>query len=192
MKAQITADESHCFQSAVADVVPLANRHSSLGTPCKQKKAVKPHRRQAAAPMNHTVPCWTPQLSDAPTSQLGPETPLFHASPGLQQQRIKRLKQGGFPIERQIDLHGYSVAQSHGMLHPFLLHAQRDGLRLVLVIHGKGEQARLKNALAQSLPQHPTVLAFCSAAPKHGGTGAAYVLLRAITSPPKPTLEPQA
>ncbi|MGD8310820.1 MAG: Smr/MutS family protein, partial [Chromatiales bacterium] len=50
----------------------------------------------------------------------------------------------------------------------------------VRIIHGKGGvrgQPVLKQKVDQWLPQHPDVLALCSAPSWDGGTGAAYVLL---------------
>ena len=67
----------------------------------------------------------------------------------------------------------------------FIEESYQYGLRSVLIIHGKGEskadQARgsiLKGCVDQWLRDLETVLAFHSAQPRDGGTGAAYVLLR--------------
>jgi len=53
----------------------------------------------------------------------------------------------------------------------------------VQIIHGKGlsnqtQPPLLKNQVNRWLRCHPAVLAFCSAQPKDGGTGALYVLLK--------------
>ena len=56
-------------------------------------------------------------------------------------------------------------------------------LRCAHIIHGKGyrsgeRQPVLKRKVNYWLRLRPDVLAFCSATPRDGGTGAVYVLLR--------------
>jgi len=56
-------------------------------------------------------------------------------------------------------------------------------VRCVRVVHGKASGASDKPALLKSrvnswLRQHPEVLGFASCQPRHGGTGAVYVLLK--------------
>jgi DNA-nicking Smr family endonuclease len=63
----------------------------------------------------------------------------------------------------------------------FLAACKRNGIRHVLMIHGKGRSNRkpiLKNKLNHWLRQTDDVLAFCSAMSKDGSSGALYVLLR--------------
>jgi len=55
--------------------------------------------------------------------------------------------------------------------------------RCIKIIHGKGrgskgKQPVLKNRLNYWLQQRDDILAFCSARPVDGGTGAVYVLLK--------------
>jgi DNA-nicking Smr family endonuclease len=54
-----------------------------------------------------------------------------------------------------------------------------------MVIHGKafsqsGQQPVLKSYVNDWLRQLPQVLAFCSAQPKDGGSGALYILIKQI------------
>ena len=61
--------------------------------------------------------------------------------------------------------------------------AQARGHRCLLVIHGKGYYSSsgepiLKNLLKNWLPLQPDVIAFHSAKPKDGGTGAIYLLIK--------------
>jgi DNA-nicking Smr family endonuclease len=86
-------------------------------------------------------------------------------------------------IERKIDLHGLTLDESADQLHLFINQARSAGLRMILLIHGKGhqasgERATLKSAVAHWLRNDPRILAFKSALPHHGGTGALYVLLK--------------
>ncbi|TAN48026.1 MAG: DNA mismatch repair protein MutS [Methylococcaceae bacterium] len=108
---------------------------------------------------------------------------LEHRRSGAQQRVMHRLRQGRFAIERDLDLHGATVMEARRLLPGFLARAQSDGVRCVRIIHGKGyrspeQRPVLKSLLDQWLPQCGEVLAYCSALPKHGGTGAVYVLLR--------------
>ena len=86
-------------------------------------------------------------------------------------------------IEAKIDLHGLIVDEARDKLARFLSSSVRHSHKCVLIIHGKGAKAattkpKIKNMVNGWLRQHPSVLAFCSAIPKHGGTGAVYVLLK--------------
>lgn len=114
--------------------------------------------------------------------KIGAEDKLFYSTAGIQQQQLKRLKQGRLTIEARLDLHGHTVEQCHAALAHFIAHCQQQACRTVLIIHGKGnsQYAILKSALNQTLRHHPAILAFCSAKAQHGGSGAMYVLLKSI------------
>ena len=93
----------------------------------------------------------------------------------------KQLQKGQFAIDDKLDLHNLTVEEARTMVAVFLQQASAQGSRCVLIIHGKGRDINapiLKNKVKQWLPQSEYVLAFCSCLPKHGGTGAVYVLLR--------------
>ncbi len=94
----------------------------------------------------------------------------------------RKLRRGQFRLEATLDLHGLTVEQAYQTCRQFLQQQQRDDLRCVRVIHGKGyhstQGARLKNAVAHWLPQWSVVLACCPAREADGGSGAVYVLLR--------------
>ena len=67
----------------------------------------------------------------------------------------------------------------------FIEECYQYGLRSVLIVHGKGESKAdstrgsiLKGCVDKWLRDLKTVLAFHSAQPRDGGTGAVYVLLR--------------
>ncbi|VAW62865.1 hypothetical protein MNBD_GAMMA08-664, partial [hydrothermal vent metagenome] len=71
------------------------------------------------------------------------------------------------------------------MLLAFLDHAQQQSFKLVRIVHGKGhhsntDQPVLKAMVNKWLRSIPEVLAFVSAIPKDGGTGAVYVLLKIL------------
>jgi DNA-nicking Smr family endonuclease len=116
-------------------------------------------------------------------SPVKPEESLFFARSGLQQRTLKQLKRGDMRIEARLDLHGETITEAGILLTQFLDQAQAEGCRYVIVIHGKGHRSSegkpiLKAQVNHWLRECPAVLAFCSAQPKHGGTGAVYVLLK--------------
>ena len=76
-----------------------------------------------------------------------------------------------------------TVQEAMLALQRFVSRCKASGLKYVLIIHGKGRENSepiLKNKLNHWLRELPTVLAFCSALKKDGGTGAMYVLLKNI------------
>ena len=56
---------------------------------------------------------------------------------GLDSRTQRRLFRGDFPIERRVDLHGYSAARAEIKLQSFIEDASLTGCRCLLVITGK-------------------------------------------------------
>jgi DNA-nicking Smr family endonuclease len=97
---------------------------------------------------------------------------------------LRKLRRGHYSIQARLDLHGMTAPVAKAALTGFLQSCQNAGHRCVLVIHGKGlgsfqKRPVLKGKLNTWLQRRDDVLAFCSARPVDGGTGAVYVLLRA-------------
>ncbi len=108
---------------------------------------------------------------------------LVYRRDGVQQAVLRKLRRGQFQVGAALDLHGMTVAAAREALAAFLQRARRDSLNCVRIIHGKGNGSRhrgpvLKQKINHWLRQRDEVLAFCSARPMDGGTGAIYVLLR--------------
>lgn len=95
---------------------------------------------------------------------------------------LKRLAQGQYAAQDELDLHHASAASAAALLRRFLHDARDSGAHCVRVIHGKGLNSEgvpvLKNLCDRLLRQRGDVLAFHSAPPGQGGTGAVLVLLR--------------
>jgi DNA-nicking Smr family endonuclease len=109
---------------------------------------------------------------------------LSFRRPGLKPADFRRLRRGEFSIAGDIDLHGLSASQAHAELAAFISAAVARGRRCVRVVHGKGLRSGpggpvIKRRIGRWLRQRDEVLAFASARPMDGGTGAIYVLLRA-------------
>ncbi|MDD3762677.1 MAG: Smr/MutS family protein [Nevskiales bacterium] len=109
---------------------------------------------------------------------------LIYRAPGLQDGVFRRLRRRHYRIEKVLDLHGMNRAQARIAVNEFLGSCVDAGTRCVRIIHGKGNGSPnsgpiLKRLLDGWLRKRKDVLAFCSAQPVDGGSGAVYVLLRA-------------
>ncbi len=99
---------------------------------------------------------------------------------------IRKLKRGEIAYEASLDLHGKKKEEAKQLVKNFIDQSRKYGNRCVLIVHGRGIHSKdnipiLKDSLKiwlsnNSIGKH--ILAFCSATPKDGGTGAIYVLLR--------------
>ncbi|MBP7002416.1 Smr/MutS family protein [Amaricoccus sp.] len=119
-----------------------------------------------------------------------PHGALAEAGPHMDRRRFERLRRGRMEPEARLDLHGMTLERAHGALTGFILGAQASGLRLVLVITGKGREGdplaphrrgALRHAAPHWLAAPPLggkVLQVAPAHFRHGGGGAYYVYLR--------------
>jgi DNA-nicking Smr family endonuclease len=101
----------------------------------------------------------------------------------IPEQTLIRLRRGHFAVDAEIDLHGLTAAEAKAALREFLAAAVQRHLSCIRIIHGKGRGSGprgpvLKNVVNQWLQRIDVVLAFGSARPIDGGSGAIYVLLR--------------
>jgi len=104
-------------------------------------------------------------------------------APGVNRAQLHELRAGKVHVEETLDLHGDTVERGIARLREFLATASRIR-RCVLVVHGKGTHsehgAPLREAVLSELlgPCSGFVHALASAAPRDGGDGATYILLR--------------
>ena len=109
---------------------------------------------------------------------------------GVSRETLTRLEKGEFPICAHLDLHGMPLDDARLAVDEFLVSQQKRGHRCVLLITGKGKnslggRAVLREHVPAWLARGPSsrrVLAFVSARPCDGGTGALVVLMRAGSS----------
>lgn len=106
-------------------------------------------------------------------------------APGIDRKHLARLRRGDVEVDLRLDLHGLVAAEARRALRAELERASKAGLRCLLVIHGRGLHsegfALLREGVMEWLTAPPLaglVMAFASARPEHGGSGATYVLLR--------------
>lgn len=129
-----------------------------------------------------------------PSFDLKPDVRQAVASAPLQMDHkaFGKLKRGKLSPEAKLDLHGMTLAQAHPSLVRFVTDAYASGLRLVLVITGKGKRGvddgpipRQVGVLRHQVPQWlrqapigPIILQVSEAHVRHGGSGAYYIYLR--------------
>jgi DNA-nicking Smr family endonuclease len=117
---------------------------------------------------------------DPADMEVGEE--LSYLKAGLSPRLLRRLKRGQFSIADEIDLHQMTASVARTAVKLFLDENKRGGRLCVKIIHGKGlrsgaEGPILKRLVDGMLRQRADVLAFASAKPSEGGTGAVIVLL---------------
>jgi DNA-nicking Smr family endonuclease len=106
-------------------------------------------------------------------------------APGLNPELAERLRQGAFPVQDYIDLHGLGRDEARVAVDEFVRGSRVKGYRSVLIVHGRGLGSRdqvpvLKKVVVDALSRkrfRSQVLGFCTARPVDGGAGALYVLL---------------
>ncbi|QKT02343.1 Smr/MutS family protein [Ectothiorhodospiraceae bacterium 2226] len=172
----INEDERALFRAAVADVIPL--RHDRVPPPAT---SVPPRPRQLEADEQQVLRDLLSDEYDLAEVETGEE--LLFQRPGIQQTVMRRLRRGHYVVQGELDLHGMTVPVARAELAAFLFDCRAQGARCVRVIHGKGHGSRGKQPVLKVkvngwLRQWDDVLAFASAQPVDGGTGAVYVLLR--------------
>lgn len=125
----------------------------------------EPRRPQAAVPRAYA-------------RALDPQRPV-----DLDRRTWLRLKHGHVELDQTLDLHGQTQEHAYQRLRAFVADAQTRGSRCVLVVTGKGLESGgiLRHMVPRWLNEEPNrarVVAYCPAQPRHGGSGALYVLLR--------------
>jgi DNA-nicking Smr family endonuclease len=180
----MAGDEDRDFLAEMADVVPL-QREPRAGVRGKGRES-----RDTSLDQRRTAAVTGPEadrniLTEDGVTPLDAWYVLAFKRPGIQTGVYRKLKQGRYESEARLDLHRMTAATARRELFGFIEESHELGLRTVLIIHGKGQTTAerercsiLKGCADHWLRQLDVVQAFHSAQPRHGGTGAVYVLLR--------------
>ncbi|KAA1188362.1 DNA endonuclease SmrA [Pseudohalioglobus sediminis] len=181
----MTDDEADLFLDEMSDVVPLkrAARVRVARKPSERDSSLAARREAAVVDGRDDGNILTEDgLAIEP---LDPWYVLDFKRPGVQNGVFRKLKQGRYEAEARLDLHRMTTRVARRELYDFIQESVRLGIRSALVIHGKGESKAererasiLKGCTDFWLRELDMVQAFHSAQPRHGGTGAVYVLLR--------------
>lgn len=173
------ADDLDDFRSAMAGVQPLPS--SNRVPPPVVRPSTRPRQSEAdeRAVMDELLDysMFEPELIESGDT-------LTYRGPGLQDAVWRKLRRGGYRLRAELDLHGMNRADARAAVSDFLAECQARDARCVRIIHGKGNRSPntgpvIKTLLDSWLRRRADVIAFCSARPHDGGTGAVYVLLRA-------------
>ena len=171
--------EADIFQRTMAGVEPLKKKRSLKTSAGPEKSAAKPATDAKATQSRPSAP--------AQTRSRTPESEPLSADrfAGVDKRTVERMRRGKLPIDARLDLHGSYQDAAQADLNAFISSCAATGCRVVLVITGKGSIGEGGGVLRRRLPDwlnqpacRPHVLAFATARPEHGGSGAFYVLLR--------------
>lgn len=191
-KTTLSPEDQALFQKEMRGVKPLDPVHTSRHNEPTLPPAYVPrlagrsaggHRQgEQATGLCKGTRTLLYDLSDYYANPIQAESHLSYQQFGVGKKQMDGLRKGELVYQGKLDLHGLHPDAAKERLIQFLNNHIALQHRWVLIIHGKGgrfgEAPVLKNLVNHWLPQIPSVLAFRSAQPKHGGTGAVYVLLK--------------
>ena len=172
---RVPDEDAELFRAAVRDVTPLVR-----GRRAPEKKPITPRARFARADRKAVL---LESLEGPIDDQsVGGGDELVFRRAGVQPAVVRNLRRGLYRVEAEFDLHGLNVVQAKAALAGFIANALDRDIRCVRIVHGKGLRSGprgpvLKNVVSNLLQRIVTVVAFVSARPVDGGTGALYVLL---------------
>ena len=173
---KIEESDSQLFREAIGTVTPVKH-DAQLHRVAKPK----PWPKQRVADERQVVKDLALGLGDPEISETGDE--LYFKRDGVQSRLFQKLRRGQVPCDYELDLHGMTIAVAKLALAEFLHRARKADWRCVRIIHGKGRGSPdgipvLKGKLDAWLRKREEILAFASARPIDGGTGAMYVLIK--------------
>jgi len=174
----VSDEDKALFRRMVQDVKPLDKIHTAP----LQKERLTPYlpNRQVKTEQPKTER----YLSNHYQEPVSTDAILSYCQTSIPRKRLNQLKRGEIRYQARLDLHGFRLDEARESLCDFLEQQQQMQHRCVLIIHGKGshggEAPILKNLVHHWLPQLPFVIAYHSAIPRDGGTGALYVLIKRV------------
>jgi DNA-nicking Smr family endonuclease len=175
LKPKLDENEARLFREAMSDVKPLR----------QEPNAATPRRRPVRARFAHAsrFASLHDSLHDSTIDPfVGSREELSFKRPGVPDNVLRKLRRAEYRISGELDLHGLTVDQARHALKAFLAAALARHAVCVRIIHGKGLRSGhqgpvLKSLVSGALKRTSAVIAYVSARPADGGTGALYVLL---------------
>lgn len=169
-------DDIRLFREAIGPVRELKASSPPPPTPRPEPRARMFEADEAAVPGELLELAFDPAVME-----IGEE--LSYLREGYPPRLLRQLKRGQFSVQDEVDLHHMNAAAAQASIADFLADARRRGLRCVRIVHGKGLRSKaagpvLKVLTDRLLRRRDDVVAFASARPAQGGTGAAIVLLK--------------
>jgi DNA-nicking Smr family endonuclease len=181
---EMGADDDRYFLSKMSDVAPLSPGAEKIVIfPSEDLSPARPVRNEDMEAIAHLCDL----VSGSAEMDITFSDEYIEGSvKGFDRKLMQKLKKGQFPIQDYVDLHGMIKQDAEVRVRDFLQKSQRQGFRCVLVVHGKGLNSEnhipvIKEQIPLWLSRGPVrkiILAFSTAMPYDGGTGAIYILLK--------------
>jgi DNA-nicking Smr family endonuclease len=175
------AKDVDLFRAAMADVKPLKGRKTSVR---KRATAASKPKIDGSFPVQERSLASPAKTRAVRAAKATPTTPL-----SFDRDVDRALSKGRRTPEAKLDLHGMTLAAAERAVTTFIADASMQNRRVVLIVTGKGLRleggrvfgGRIRAEFAGWLdrPENRARIAGVRAAhPRHGGSGAFYVLLR--------------
>jgi len=168
------------FQREMSGVAPLKQDDRVPAVARRDPSLAQRLRRASASarPGQDPNPLTVPEQ----VAQAGPHDIVGLKKNGVQEGVYRKLRLGKYEVQARLDLHRVRLLDARDQVYLFVREAQEQGLRTVLISHGKGRHSErpglLKSYVLHWLEEFDQVLAFHSAPANQGGTGVTLVLLR--------------
>lgn len=173
----VSTVDGELFRELVGPVRPLARADDAPAAAPKPAAEPRQFELDEAAVRDELLE----HAIDPGAIEVGEE--IHHLKPGQPERLLKRLRRGQFSVRAELDLHQMTAKVAREAIRGFLDEAIRHHEYCVRIVHGKGLRSAtargpvLKALTEQILRRRGDVLAFSSALPAQGGTGAVLVLL---------------
>jgi DNA-nicking Smr family endonuclease len=173
-------EDENIFKAAMKGIKRL--KSTPRQAPPAPPKRIKRQRHEASYQSARQEHTFGYEIADFHTPLNADDTLAYHKQ-GVQPKTVRQLRQGKVRIAGKLDLHQTRTAEVFDITDHFIQNACARQLKCVLIVHGKGFYSKagipmIKNMLNDWLRNHSDVVAFHSATPRDGGTGAIYVLLK--------------
>jgi DNA-nicking Smr family endonuclease len=171
------AKDVELFRTAMVGVTPLGRRRARVIPGPKAERPFAPQKELAALPEPTTRPVATPGVADRT----------------FDRDVDRALSKGRRAPEARLDLHGMTLTVAERAVAQFIADASAQNRRVVLIVTGKGlrlEGGRVFGGRIRAeflgwldrAENRARVAGVRTAHPRHGGSGAFYVLLRRRSS----------
>ena len=182
---RLNADEAQAWARVMASVRPMKPKPRNSAAPVPPLPPAEAGGRGAALLASKPLVARVqPSPRPPPASGRGSTANTLDGS------WDRRLARGLAQPDSSLDLHGHTLASAHALLDQGLAHAVAGGDRLLLLVTGKPPRPEserphargaIRAAVADWLAQSrhaDRIAAVRGAHPRHGGTGALYIVLK--------------
>lgn len=187
------AKDADLFDKAMADVKPLKGKRRAVAKPTPDviPNLIPTPKAEGPSKPKEKSPAALGRI--AARKVPAPEPELSAYSRHFDRDVDRALSRGRLEPEARLDLHGMTLATAERAVACFLEHAAAQNFKVALIITGKGfrrEDGRVVEGRIRAefvgwlnrAENRVRVRGVRAAHPRHGGTGAFYVLLRRRSS----------